>query len=205
MVSQMSCGFSTKNQCWQTCIFVIHVIFVWSQWSPCPTAENGPTTKLRTDYEGKRAGRYSRGGKKIMRKARGEGPPSGRGKDGEKTTAGKHGIPGLDREPGVARSLLSSKYIKNSVSVLHVAGWQMRTTFSCTHYAINSSERSLPGYNGFNLPHSHLKISPSYEMSVFSLAVSGESWFFFSPKELTLSKAIIKEKIKYSETRRFLN
>lgn len=40
----------------------------------------------------------------------------------KKTTTGKHGIPGLDREPGVARSLPCSKYIENSVSVFQVAG-----------------------------------------------------------------------------------
>lgn len=60
--------------------------------------------------------------------------------------------------------------------------------FSGTHYAINSSERSLPGYNGFNLPHRHLYISPSYEMPVFSLAVSVKGQSFFCFFELTYVK-----------------
>lgn len=114
--------FSTKNQLWQISRFVIPVIIVWPQLSPCPRAENGPSTKVRIDYEGKRAGRHSRGGKKTTSKARGEVPESGRGKDGEKLTTGKHGIPGLDREPRVVRSLLSSKYTEK-FCVCFSGGW----------------------------------------------------------------------------------
>lgn len=112
VVSQVSCGFSTKNQHWQTCVCVTHVLCVSSQWPPCLRAESSPSTKLRIDYGRKRARRYSRGGKKTAKKARGEEPQGGRGKHSEKTMTGTHGIPGIDRDLRVDRSLLSSKYIE---------------------------------------------------------------------------------------------
>lgn len=66
MMSQVSSGFSTKNQCWQTCISLLFVTSMGSQRRPCPRAENSPSTKLRTGCcEGKRPGRYSIGSKKT--------------------------------------------------------------------------------------------------------------------------------------------
>lgn len=48
-----------QNHCWQTCMSVLLVTFIQSQWSPCPKAENSPSTKLSMGCEGKRPGKYS--------------------------------------------------------------------------------------------------------------------------------------------------
>lgn len=50
--------------------------------------------------------------KEDHRNARGEGSQRGRGKDVLKTATGKHGIPGLKRQPRVAGSFLSDKYVE---------------------------------------------------------------------------------------------
>lgn len=75
LMSQVSSGFSTKDQCWQTCISVLLVMFMWSL---CPTAENSPSTKLRRTE----TWQVQHWWKEDQRKSRGEGSQSGRSKDG---------------------------------------------------------------------------------------------------------------------------
>lgn len=77
MMSQVT-GFSTKNQCWQTCVSVLLVTFIWSQWSPCLRAENSLSAKLRR----KETWQVQHWWKENHRKARGEGSQNGKGKGG---------------------------------------------------------------------------------------------------------------------------
>lgn len=98
--------------------------------------------------------------------------------------------------PGLLGLCFPVNMWKNSMSVFQMPGL-IHNYFQWyrTHYAINSSERSLPGYNGLSFPHSHLKITPSLEMPVFSLMVSEgvcSLFFFFFPEGICHKQSHIK-------------
>lgn len=136
MTSQVSSGFSTKNQCWQTCISLLFVTFIWSQRCPCPRAENRTSAKLRTGCEGKRPGRYRIGWKKTT------GKPEERDHRVEETRMDKRQpLENLESQawresPQLLGLCFPVNMWKNSMSVFQVAGL-IKNCFQCyplSHY-----------------------------------------------------------------------